>query len=109
MQAGSVLNSFPFLPVLDLFCACPSHFLSSQATVCLEYVPPGGGNGKSDEQIDGDEVEDGVEDHEDEDEHDYVKGVEKRSKKVEKRIPGRQIARKWSDKIKDFQVMSVKL
>jgi len=81
-------------------------------TVCLdiEYVPPGGRDGKNEDQIDGDET-DGDEDHDDdesqddEDEHDHNRGEEKRSKKVKKRTPRRRIARKWSDKIKDFQVM----
>lgn len=89
-----------------------SHFPSSQGTVCLdiEYVPPGGRDRENEEQVGGDET-DGDEDHddeenqEDEDEHDHDKGDEKRSIRVKNRMPRTRIARKWSDKIKDFQVM----
>ena len=89
-----------------------SYFPSSQGKVCLDikYVPLGGGDRKSEGQIDGDEIDGGKdddddEDQEDEDEHDRDKGEGKRRTKVKKRMPRRPIARKWSDKIKDFQVM----
>lgn len=96
-----------------LFCSVYIlHFPSSQGTVCLdiEYVPPGGRDGQSEQQGDGDETDededhDEDEDQEDKDEHDHDKGKETRRKKGKKRMPRRRIARKWSDKIKDFQVM----
>lgn len=109
----AMLCAVPFRPVLYLLYSVlnyPSHFPLSQGTVCLDikYVPPGGGDRKNEEQIDGDEA-DGDEDHDDDenqedgDEHDRDEGEEKRIPKV-RRIPRRRIARKWSDKIKDFQV-----
>lgn len=86
----------------------PLYFPLSQGKICLDikFVPPGGGDRKIGEQIDGDEIDgDEDENQEDEDEHDHDKGEEKRSTKVKKRIPRTRVARKWSDKIKDFQVM----
>ena len=96
-----------------LFCSVYIlYFPSSQGTVCLdiEYVPPDGRDGQSEQQGDGDETDededhDEDEDQEDKDEHDHDKGKETRRKKGKKRMPRRRIARKWSDKIKDFQVM----
>lgn len=79
----------------------------TKGKICLDikFVPSGGGDRKIGEQIDGDEIDgDEDENQEDEDEHDHDKGEEKRSTKVKKRIPRTRVARKWSDKIKDFQI-----
>ena len=83
-----------------------------QGTISLHitYVPPGGvvdkKDGKSEEPIDSQE-DDEDEDHDDdddghEDDHDMSKKEGKRRGKISSR---RRLTRKWSDKIKDFQVI----
>ncbi|KAL9983680.1 hypothetical protein ACROYT_G005896 [Oculina patagonica] len=77
----------------------------TMGTICLDiaYVPPGGDrtDGKNKDEIDNQE-EDGNEDHDKDDDDD--ERDEKHTGQVTKKSSGRRLARKWSDKTKDFQI-----
>ncbi len=83
-----------------------SHFFNLQGTICLDiaYVPPGGDrtDGKYKDETDNQE-EDGDEDHDKDDDDD--ESDEKHTGQVTKKSSRRRLARKWSDKTKDFQVI----
>lgn len=82
------------------------YFFYLQGTICLDiaYVPPGGDrtDGKNKDEIDNKE-DDGDEDHDKDDESD--ESDEKHTGQVNKKSSRRRLARKWSDKTKDFQVI----
>ncbi|KAJ7336515.1 hypothetical protein OS493_011725 [Desmophyllum pertusum] len=72
----------------------------------IEYVPPGGSvdrkDGKNEEERDSQESDE--DEYHDKDEDDESKEQGKGKRKVEKKRTRRRLARKWSDKTKDFQI-----